>query len=810
MHFLPLSRICAPRPLSAITALLVSGALTACGGGGSAAESGASTASSASATVAASDSASTNAAADSPASAPALPVESMMAAQAEAAAAAATQAADAALQAENAAQSSTAAPVQPVDTTTTDTSASSNARATALASATATDAAATPILTFRARADLAAGVGAMVSVLVNGASVGTVEVKSTTLADYKVSAPGLTAGAKVEIAFTNDAVVNGADRNFYITYLTDGRTVVPSTANGVMIDRGTGSAAFDGLDVIKGQINIPWNAALRVTWPTNPVDTQWAGKVDAVRFLEQATFGPTMADVSALQNTSYADWITAQMALPYTADFVNYIQGKYALGDAYRPMGANYNYTWVGQKFWERAVNAPDQLRQRVAFALHQIFMISQADSNLQFQARAYANYADMLHKHAFGNFRDLLEDIALSPAMGIYLSHIRNRPEDLNIGRMPDENFAREIMQLFTIGLYELNADGTLHLDPYGNPIDNYSNDDVLAMSKVFTGWSWAFPDSQLTLTNFRFVTPSLSVANDTQIDLQRMKAYPGQHSTVQKKLFTGRHWAVTMPAGNSAEADLKAALDALFNHPNVGPFIGRQLIQHLVTSNPSQAYISRITAVFNNNGQGVRGDLGAVIRAILLDPEARTAPAANAGKLREPVLRVTHWIRAFGVKSANGEFPMPWLLDEQGERAYGSASVFSYFRPGYVPPNTNFSARGAYAPEFQIVNETTVASWLNMAEAMAGSGIAWNGSANDVVADYSAQAALAGSDNMAALLDQLNLLLLGGRMTPSLRAQLIDLMSQIPTGNVDGPLFRARAAIFLSLASPEFVFQP
>lgn len=794
----------ASRPLSAlISALLVAGLVTGCGGGKG--ESSKASVASASETPSTAASAAIDAA--ETAYRAAAPVESMKAAQDEAAAAAAVKAAEAALKAQNASEAATAPATQPIFVATGGVEA---APALVKAMAVTAQVSATPTLMLRARADVAGGVGAMVSVLINGVTVGSVEVTSTTLADYRINAPGLTGGAKVEVVFTNDAVVNGVDRNLYITYLSDGNTVVPSTATGVAIDRGAGAAAFDGQDVIKGQINIPWAATLRVIWPTNPVDTQWDRKVDAVRFLQQATFGPTLADVNTLVNTSYSDWIAAQMALPYTADFVNYIQGKYALGDAYRPLGANYNYTWAGQKFWERAINAPDQLRQRAAFALHKIFMISQADSNLQFQARSYANYIDMLHKQAFGNFRDLLEDIALSPAMGIYLSHIRNRPEDLGVGRMPDENFAREIMQLFTIGLYELNADGSLHLDPNGNPIDTYNNDDILAMSKVFTGWSWGFPDAQLTLTNFRWVTPSVSMANDTQIDLQRMKAYPGQHSTVQKKLFTGRRWALSLPAGNSAEADLKAVLDALFNHPNVGPFIGRQLIQHLVTSNPSQAYVSRITAVFNNNGQGVRGDLGAVVRAILLDPEARNTPAVNAGKLREPVLRVTHWIRAFNVRSAKGDFPMPWLLDDQGERAFGSPSVFSYYRPGYVPPNSKFSTRGAYAPEFQIVNETTVAAWLNMAEAMAGSGIAWTGAANDLVANYAPQATLAGSDNIASLLDQLNLLLLGGRMTPSLRGQLIEMMSQIPTTNTDGPLLRARAATFLSLASPEFVFQP
>jgi uncharacterized protein (DUF1800 family) len=464
----------------------------------------------------------------------------------------------------------------------------------------------------------------------------------------------------------------------------------------------------------------------------------------------------------------------------------------------------------VAQKFWERAANAPDQLRKRVAFALHQIFMVSQVDSNLYYQGRAYAAYVDLLNKNAFGNFRTLLEDMALSPAMGIYLSHMRNRKEDVATGRMPDENFARELMQLFTIGLYELNIDGSLKRDASGNPIETYGNADVVAMAKVFTGWGWAYPDNQLTEANFRWNTPSVTAANDTQYDLLPMKAYAAFHSTAEKKLFAGKSWATTLPAGNSAQADLKAALDLLFNHPNVGPFIGRQLIQRLTSSHPSAAYVGRVAAVFNNNGKGVRGDLAAVVRAVLLDAEARATPAAGFGKLREPVLRVAQWMRFCGAKSSSGDYLMQWELDNQSQRAMAAPSVFSYFRPGYVPANTSFASAGTTVPEFQLVNESTVAAWINSAEAMAGSGLGWTGSASDVTCSYATQAALATGSNLAALTDQLNLLLLGGRMPAALRQQILDTVASINASSSNAALNRARAAVFLTLASPDYVFQP
>lgn len=669
----------------------------------------------------------------------------------------------------------------------------------------------TPVLTVRARGSLAAGVGPQMEVRIDGSVIGTVQVTNSDFGDYNFTAPTLAAGAKVDIVFTNDAVINGQDRNLYLAYVAQGAQLLMPTAGNSLYDRGAGAKAFDGLDVIAGQSTMAWGGALRLTWPAAAAaDAQLARKQDAVRFLTQATFGPTLAEVEGLAAKTYDAWLTEQMAMAVAPEYVNHVQAWFNRGDAYRPRGASYNANRVGQKFWQSAASSPDQLRKRVAFALHQIFMVSQVDSNLWYQSRAYAAYLDLLNKHAFGNYRALLEDIALSPAMGIYLSHMRNRKEDPATGRMPDENFAREIMQLFSIGLHELNADGTAKLNGSGQPIETYTNADVMALAKVFTGWSWAFADGELTESKFRWGNPDLtSAAADQRIDLLPMKAYPGQHSTAAKTLFAGKPWATAIPANGSAQADLKQALDTLFNHPNVGPFIGRQLIQRLVTSQPSPAYVARVAAVFNNNGSGVRGDLGAVVRAILLDSEARAVPPTGFGKLREPVLRVAQWMRALGAQSASGQYLMDWELDKVGQRAMYAPSVFGYYRPGYVPPNTDFTGRNATAPEFQIVDESTVAAWINTAEAMAGSGLGWTGSANDVAVDYTALGALASNGNVGALVDRLNLLLLGGRMSAALRQAILDTAGGVSAGtNADA--YRARAAVFLTLASPEYLSQP
>jgi uncharacterized protein (DUF1800 family) len=385
----------------------------------------------------------------------------------------------------------------------------------------------------------------------------------------------------------------------------------------------------------------------------------------------------------------------------------------------------------------------------------------------------------------------------------------MRNRPEDAATGRLPDENFAREVMQLFTIGLHELNSDGTPKLGSNGRPIETYDNDDVMALAKVFTGFSWAFPDTQLTEQNFRYGNPDYSAANDQHIDLPKMKAYPGQHSTAEKRLFTGTPNASVIPANSTAQDSVRIALDTLFKHPNVGPFIGRQLIQHLVTSHPSPAYVARVAAKFNNNGSGVRGDMASVVRAVLLDTEARTAPVADPGKLREPVLRLSHWMRSFGATSLSGEYLMSSELSTLSERALYAPSVFGYFRPGYVPPNTAFAAAGTTMPELQIVNESTTVAWVNTALALAGSGLGWTGSAKDVRSTLEPLVTLSTAGNVTGMIERLNLLLLAGRMSPALKQDLLDAATSVTGTSADSHRNRAGVALFITLSSPEFLVQ-
>ena len=677
--------------------------------------------------------------------------------------------------------------------------------------ALATGASAAPTLVVNASASLAGGVGAIMEVRVNGAVIGKVEVRATTPTAYAFSAAALAGGAKVDVVFTNDATVNGQDRNLFVGYLSDGsRTVLPS-ATGAKIDRGAGAKAFDGIDVVAGQGGLYWNGALRLTWPTTAAAAvaPTAAQQDAARLLQQASFGPTAADISRVVSIGASAWVAEQLAQPHSASFLPTVQAKYNLGDDYRPGGSKYAPYWVGHRFWATAATSPDQLRKRVAFALHQTFMVSQVDSNVWGHARAYAQYVDQLNQHAFGNYRNLLEEMALNPVMGLYLSHLRNRKENPATGLLPDENFAREVMQLFSIGLHELNNDGSAKLGTDGKPIETYTNADVMAMARVFTGWSWGFPDAQLTDQNFRWGRPGLTVATDQKIDLQRMKPYPGQHSTAEKRLFAGKAWAMTIPANTGAADSLRLALDALYKHPNVGPFIGRQLIQRLVTSNPSPAYVARVAAAFNNNGKGVRGDLAAVVRTLLLDSEARNAPAPGFGKVREPVLRVAQWMRAFGAKSTSGDYLMSWDMDNVLQPALRAPSVFGYFRPGYVPPNTQLAATGATAPEFQIVSEPTTASWVNTAESMAGNGLGWTGSANDVSTTLAPQVALAAAGNLDGLIQNLNLLLFAGRMSATLRTDLLDAVAGVGGSDAASHLNRARVAVFIALSSPEYLVQ-
>lgn len=645
---------------------------------------------------------------------------------------------------------------------------------------------------------------------IDGNLIGSVEVSTNQLADYKFRVASLQPGATVDVVYVNDAVVNDEDRTLVVASLDDGVTAwlpIDPMAN---YDLGVGAMAFDGVNLTESRNRMSWSGALRLKWPTYAASPVAAARADVSRFLQQATFGPRAYDVDALLGNSYDAWLTAQYAMTPINDFVACVQRRYDMGDAWRPRGANYNPGQLNRCFWAVVANAPDQLRRRMAFALHQIFMVSLSDSTLYNYSRAYGSYLDILNRHALGNFRVLLEEVALSPAMGLYLSHMRNRKEDPVTGRMPDENFAREVMQLFTIGLEELNPDGTPRLDANGRRIETYTNNDVMAMAKVFTGFSWALPDSQLSERNFLLGGPDFSQSKDQKIDLLRMKPYPGQHSTAEKRLFDGKPHAVVIPADSTAQTSVKIALDALFEHPNVGPFIGRQLIQRLVSSNPSPAYVARVTRVFNDNGNGQRGDLFAVVRAILLDPEARQSPAAGFGKLREPVLRVTHWMRSFDAVSASGEYMLENELESLQQRPLYAPSVFGYFRPGYVHPGTAWAATGATVPEFQITNESTTIGWINLAERMAGSGLgATVAGAPDVASSFNMQSALIANGNINALLEHLNHLLLGGTMSANTRRNIINTVGMISGRGTAQDQSRARAAVFIAMSSPEYLVQ-
>jgi uncharacterized protein (DUF1800 family) len=512
----------------------------------------------------------------------------------------------------------------------------------------------------------------------------------------------------------------------------------------------------------------------------------------ASRFLTQATFGPTDASISDVATSGRDAWITAQFALPQQGH-LTYMQELVNAQGASAMTTDNLN-----ANIWKQMVKGDDQLRQRVAFALSQIFVVSQQESNLWMRPAGVASYYDMLERYSFGNYRDLLQAVALHPMMGLYLSHLHNQKESGT--RMPDENFAREIMQLMSIGLYQLNADGTPVL-VNGKQVETYRHDDVAGLAKVFTGWSWAGPDQSAS----RF----MGVTADPAREYTPMQMYAAYHST-SEKTFLG----VTATAGATGEQDLKLALDTLFNHPNVGPFIGRQLIERLVTSNPSPAYVGRVAAAFADNGNGVRGDMKALIRAVLLDPEAM--PPGTTAKMREPVIRLTNWMRAFNAKAASGLY----LIGPLDDPAYGlgqsplrSPSVFNFYRPAYTPANTTLSAAGMVAPEMQITAEPSVIGYLNYMQ----NAIPWGtGVGSAIKADYSAEIALAATPDQ--LVDRVNLLLLNGNMSTILRSQILTAVNNVPQAIPNGTnaakvleqkTYRVYAAIFLTMASPEYIVQ-
>ena len=540
---------------------------------------------------------------------------------------------------------------------------------------------------------------------------------------------------------------------------------------------------------------------------------------EAARFLTQATFGPDDEDVKYLMKVGYRAWFDRQFLLPATSHRA-YWEAADAAMKLVTP-SASANQTEVWESFWRQAVTGPDQVRQRVVLALSEIFVISALDGAVGNEPRAMAAWLDMLGDKGFTTYRQLLEAVALHPLMGRYLSHLRNQKADLASGRIPDQNFARESMQLFSIGLVRLNPDGTPLLVA-GKTVETYGPDDVAGLSRVFTGFSWACPAAP---ANNCFLNGSSGGVSDPDRAFKPMVAYPQYHST-EVKSFLGTTIAPQAVADPSAS--LRVALDTLAAHSNVAPFMSRQLIQRLVSSNPSPAYVQAVAQVWDNNGAGVRGDLKAVVRAILTHPEARTLNDST-GKVREPVLRLSAYLRAFPHRSDTGR----WRIGNTdnaatslGQTPLRAPSVFNFFRPGYVAPGSQTAAAGMVAPEMQLLNETSVSGWVNFMRDNLISGVgAFNGTVDGVVLnrrdlqrDWRAEMELATKGD--ALTDWVLRKLLYGQASAALRNELITNVNSIsvPALNADGSNLaavnaarrnRVNTAVLLTLAAPEFLAQ-
>ncbi|MFA6311205.1 MAG: DUF1800 domain-containing protein [Sterolibacterium sp.] len=527
---------------------------------------------------------------------------------------------------------------------------------------------------------------------------------------------------------------------------------------------------------------------------------------DIVRFLEQATFGPTDASIAEVKQRGLAGWLAEQFALPKTgyvppgggAEWPYYPESRAAscTSDGNASSAASicardhYSLYQVQRQFFQNAISAPDQLRQRVAFALSQILVISGMESSLA-KPSAFVPYQHMLLDNAFGNYETILTRITLSPAMGNYLDMVNN-PKAVNASQQPNENYARELLQLFSIGLYQLNPDGSVHTDANGIAIPSYDENVIKGFAKALTGWTYA-PLPGATSQSFN---PIYYGAD--------MIAVEKNHDTTAKQLLD----STMLPAGQTAAADLATAIHTVFMHPNVGPFIGKQLIQHLVTSNPSAAYVGRVAAAFNDNGNGVRGDMQAVISAILLDPEARGGMYGDGayGHLREPALFIAHFYRTLG-----GVSDGVWLKDrssEMGQNVFYPDTVFNYYPADYGLTS------GEAAPEFGIQNTSTALARANfLYSALSGTATgnivyaaqpaATVTGATGTYLDLTPYMTLAADP--AALVDRLNMLLLHGTMAPETRSQLI---ASVTAASSD-PKSRAQTALYLVANLPQFLVE-
>ncbi len=557
--------------------------------------------------------------------------------------------------------------------------------------------------------------------------------------------------------------------------------------------------------------------------------------LEATRFLLQSTFGPTTDDITAVMSQGLAKWIDAQMALSPSLLHAA-AREDVALFPNPPPLATQNSFekfnTWNrNAAWWKIAITAQDQLRQRVAFALSQLFVISGANANVGDKQESMQEYYDTLVRHAFGNYRQLLESVTVSPIMGVYLSHLKNQKADPVKGTSPDENYARELQQLFTIGLVQLQPDGTLLLDAAGKPIPTYNQATISETAKVLTGWTFSIQGN----TNF-FAGPQ-DMRTTGYVDssgwLNPMVCFDAFHDKTQKKIVSLQQVPLDqanptiVPANQTGPQDLKVLLDALFNHPNTGPFVSKQLIQRLVTSNPSPGYVYRVSQVFANDGAGIRGNLGAVVRALLTDFEARSlAVAGNAGfgKVKEPLLRVTAFMRALKGRAPNGRFLDSWAGDPRtiygpvGAFAYPHAgfnqgpmmapSVFNFFSTDFAPPGP-LAAAGLVAPEMQIIDSSYALigpnSFVNYLLRELPN--VANPPSPSPFFTFDFSGFLANSKNADALLDQLSLIFCGNSMSVSTRSRIAAALQALAANTSD--LERVQSAIQLTVLSPDAAVQ-
>jgi uncharacterized protein (DUF1800 family) len=554
----------------------------------------------------------------------------------------------------------------------------------------------------------------------------------------------------------------------------------------------------------------------------------WDRAREAARFLAQASFGVTAKDIDFILHNSTEAWLEKQLSTPLTSQVAHLDERVKTWGFIPVPPNMYYDAATGGEWdrlvakhdiWWETVIWGSDQLRQRVVFALSQILVVSHQGKDLYARERGFANYTDILAEQAFGNYEQLLLDVSLNPIMGIYLSSINNPKADPTRNIHPDENYAREILQLFSIGLEELNIDGSVKLDDDGKTIPTFDQQTVNEFARIFTGWT--FSTNTIFSEGGEFAYWRTPISN-----VEPMKAFAEFHDSGKKILLNGE----VISAGKTPEQDLRAAIKNIMTHDNVAPFVCKKLIQHLITSNPSPVYVARVASVFNDNGAGIKGDMKAVIKAIYLDHEARTIPTESIdyfGKRKETPLVIAGIWRSFKargtpVKGPNGASTntIQYLTEDPVEQTFlFSPTVFNFYQTDYSPPG-ELANRKLMAPELQVFGGAAAVNQANLLANIiyrrhygdknlyTDTGQAWGATSRwnnlPVKAPLNLTIEIALANTPAALVDRVNLLLTQGQISEEHSALIVDHISLLKD-----PLERVYEAIFLIAISPEYAIQ-